>query len=329
MASAGTQNINNTNHEDYTDILSIVEPTKTPLFSSIRKGPKPTNVKHEWTVDSLDSVRVRSVPEGHDVAEYDNSGQNRQRLSSFVTIMEESWRITDLQMLSNPAGVTDMSADGKAKKLSEWKRNAAARFCGDYEQSDGTGGTNYESRGLGNWISSSAQSQNPVPAAYRTPAASIDTTATTSLSEANVNAVIASVYQAGGDPVNANLYANVNLKIAISKFSRNTTENLNYIVTEDASRNKITMNVTAFEGDFGIIKVIPDLFIGYANGGTDAVKLARGYVVNPELLQLNWMTPLSHTNGLDGGGGPRGTWKGVLTMSCLNPRGFGKFAATS
>lgn len=326
MASAGTQNINNTNHEDYTDILKVVEPTKTPLFSSISKGPAPTNVKHEWTADNLDAVRVKTTAEGHDLAEFDNAGAKRQRLSGYVTILTEGWQVTDLQMKSNPAGVGDMAAKSKAKKMAEWKRNAAARFCGDYEQSDGTGGADYASRGLGNWILATGQTQNPVPADFRTPAASIDTTATGAFTDAAINNVMTSIWTAGGERANGNYYVNTNLKVAITGLSRSNSQT-QYQINEDASSNKITRSVDVYQGDFGTFKVIPDLFIGY--GGTDNSRLARGYFVDPELLELNWMEPLYHKNGTDEGGGPRGTWKGTLTMSCLNPRGFGKWAATS
>lgn len=326
MASAGTQSINNTNKEDYTDILSVVEPTKTPLFSSIKKGAAPTNVKHEWTVDDLDAVRVKTTPEGHDLAEFDNAGKNRQRLSGYITIMTEGWRVTDIQMKSNPAGVDDMAAKSKAKKLAEWKRNAAARFGGDYEQNDGSNGQDYASRGLGNWILATAQSVNPVPAAYRTPANSINTTATNSLTESSINDVITSIWTAGGERTNGSLYANTNLKVGISGLSRSTSQT-QYHINESADSNTITRSVDIFKGDFGVLKVVPDLFIGY--GGTDASRLARGYFVDPELLELNWMIPLGHINGQDEGGGPRGTWKGAVTMTCKNPRGFGAWKASS
>lgn len=327
MASAGTQNINDTNHEDFSDVMKIVEPEKTPWFSSLRKGKKPTNVYHEWPADSLADVRVQSVAEGHDPAEFLNKGVNRQRIGNFVTIMEEGWHVTDLQMLSNPAGVDDMAADGKAKAMSEWKRNCAARFGGDYELKEGTAGTNYESRGLGNWISNSAQSLRPVPSAYRTPAPSINTTATGSLAEADVNDVLTSVFQQGGNRVTGSVYANVNWKVGLSRFARQTTANLNYRINEDASTNKITRNVTVYEGDFGTVNVVPDLFIGY--GGTDASRLARAYYSDSELVELNWMEALYHIQGLNPGGGPRGTWKGTCTLSVLNPLGFAKWAATS
>ena len=329
MAATGTQNINNTNHEDLTDVMKIVEPEKTPFFSSLRKGKKPTNVYHEWPIDNLADVRVASVAEGHDPAEYANAAENRQRTGNFVTIMEEGWRVTDLQMLSNPAGVEDEAANSKAKKMSEWKRNAAARFGGDYEMKDGTAGTNYESRGIGNWILSTAQTLRPVPAAYRTPAASINTTSPSAFAttESAINDVLTSIFTQGGNRATGAVYANTNWKVGLSGLASATTANLNYRVNEDASSGQITRDVTVYKGDFGTIKVIPDLFIGY--GGTDTSRLNRAYYIDSELVELNWMEPLHHLPGLNEGGGPRGTWKGICTLSVLNPLGLGAWKATS
>lgn len=323
MATATTQNINGTNHEDLSDVIKILEPEKTPCFSSFRKGKKPTNVYHEWGIDNLADVRVQSVAEGHDPAEYNNKVDQRQRVGNFITIMEEGWRVTDLQMASNPLGVQDDAATSKAKAMAEWKRNAAARFCGDYEMKDGTAGTNYESRGLGKWIQNTAQALRPVPAAFRTPAASINTTVTGSLAEADVNDVLTSVFQEGGDMVRGTVFCNVNWKKGASKFAKGSNSQ------QPADAKKITRNVTVFEGDFGLVNFAPDLFLGYATPDDSAARLARAYFVDPELVEINWMEGLYHIPGINPGGGPRGTWKGICTMSIINPLGFAKWAGAS
>ena len=66
-----------------------------------------------------------------------------------------------------------------------------------------------------------------------------------------------------------------------------------------------------------------------ASSGTDASRLARAYYSDSELVELNWMEALYHIQGLNPGGGPRGTWKGTCTLSVLNPLGFAKWSATS
>lgn len=328
MPSATTYVNNALNREDILDDLTRIEPEDTPLFSSLKKGVKPGAVYLQWPVDTLKDVDTSVTAEGTDIASFDNHADERALLGNYPSTQITSWKVSDLQTLVDVAGVSNEVAEAKMKKLKELKRNIAARVGGDFESS--ATGPNYAARGLGVWVQNSAQSVDPVPAAYRTPSASIDTTATGSLTEDTINAVLTSVYKQGGNRANGNVYCGPNWKRAVSNLSRITgTNHRTYQVTESATSKKITLNVTMYEGDFGTIAIIPDLFLGYGPSTTQNIRDARAYYIDPDLVSVPMFEAPYHTELEDAGGGPRGFFKAIYTVRCKNPLGLGKWAATS
>lgn len=327
MAVATTYNAN-TNREDILDDLTRIEPEDTPLYSSLRKGVKPSAVYHQWVVDTLKDVDTTLSPEGEDQSTFDNHADERALIGNYPSIQKTSWKVTELQEEMDAAGVGSEVAEAKMKKLKELKRNIASRVGGDFEAS--ATGPNYGARGLGNWIQSSAQSVAPVGSAYRTPSGSINTTVTASLAESDINDVLESVYKQGGNRANGNVYCGPKFKRAVSGFSRITGSNhRTYQVTESATSKKITLNVTMYEGDFGTIALIPDLFLGYGASTTQAIRDARAYYIDPDLVTIPFIKAPYGQELEDAGGGPRGFFKAIYTVRVKNPLGLGKWAATS
>jgi hypothetical protein len=328
MPTATTYNNNALNREDILDTLTRIEPEDTPLYSSLKKGVKPGAVYLQWPVDTLQDVSTSVIGEGTDIASFEDHTDERALLGNYPSIQVKSWKVSDLQTMVDVAGVGNEVAEAKMKKLKELKRNIAARVGGDFDAV--ATGPNYEARGLGEWIKATAQTVDPVPAAYRTPSASINTTAMASLAETDINDVLTSVYKQGGNRANGNVYCGPSFKRAVSNFSRITgTNHRTYQVTEDAKSKKITLNVTMYEGDFGTIALIPDLFLGYGASTTETIRGARAYYIDPELISVPMFEAPYHTELEDAGGGPRGFFKAIYTVCVKSPLGLGKWAATA
>jgi len=172
-------------------------------------------------------------------------------------------------------------------------------------------------RGLGDWLDSAGPSD--VPAAYRTPSASI---ATSAPNETTFNDIIASIYTVNGEANNLTLIAGVALRKVISNFTRSSgaaSSEAVYTVNQDASAKKVTHSVTLYESDFGIVNVI--------NGNPACMPNAnRGYVVNPKYLGFNTLIPMGSTRLENQGGGERGFVDMVGTLVCKHPGAHGKIA---
>lgn len=332
MALATSYNVL-TNREDLSNDLTILEPEETPILSMIRKGPGPKAVFQEWVVDDLDNPSFTAVAEGDDVTTFSNAADNRQRIGNYIQIYRRSWQVSDVQQEVDSAGVDNEVANSKAKKLRELKRDIECSIGSDDEMV--STGPSYASRGLGKWILATAQAVNAVPSDYRTPSGSIDSTATSSLTESIVNGVLQSIWEQTNNRKNYTVVCGPTFKRAIGAFSRaegssGTTKT--YQVVENATSKTVTFGVDIYNGDFGQISLIPSSFLARTAAAASTygdTQKCRAYVLDPALLSFNYLWSPFGQELEDKGGGRRGFVKAAGTLQVKNPLGFGKFAATS
>ncbi len=335
MAQSTTYNVAG-DREDLTNFLTILDPEDTPKLSSFAKTPRQFNAYQEWQVDNLANVDFSGVIEGSDITAYNNESVNRARIGNYVQQFRNPWMVSRLQEASDPAGIANEVAQSKTKAMREIKRSIEAALGSDNEMQQDNGTVPWLFRGLGKWIQATAQSTNPVPALFLTPSASINTTATASLAESDFNDVFQSIFQVVGGRRAYQLYGGPSLKRAISNFQRATGaagQTKTYQVTQGATENRIDLNVTIYEGDFHTVTIIPDLFNGILTGAavtspTNQQK-ARGYVIDPQLVGVGYMIGMESNELPDMGGGRRGFVYAALTLMVKNPKGLGKFSATS
>jgi hypothetical protein len=334
MAQATSYNVAG-DREDLTNFLTILEPEDCPKTSTFAKTSKVTNTYQTWQADTLAAVDFSGVLEGADVSAFNNEAANRARFGNYVQTFRRPWMVSRLQEASDPAGVSSEVANSKIKAVREIKRSFEAAVGSDNDMQADTGIVPWKTRGLGKWIQATAQTTNPVPTAFLTPAGNIDTTATASLTETLFNDVFQSIFQQNGGRRNYTLFAGPSLKRAISKFQRQegTTTAKSYMVTQDATEKKVTLNVTVYDGDFHTVAIVPDLFNGLLDGAapssTTNQQKARGYVIDPTLVGIGYMLGVESEELEDQGGGRRGFVSATLLLMCKNPRGLGKFAGSS
>tara|TARA_R110000868_G_scaffold159667_2_gene388662 strand:- start:283 stop:1281 length:999 start_codon:yes stop_codon:yes gene_type:complete len=332
MALSTTYNVAG-DREDLTDYLTILTPEDTPKVSTFAKTQRMSNAYQEWQMDTLNAVNFSGVPEGQDVLAFSNESVNRARVGNYVQQFRRSWMVSRLQEASNPAGISSEVAQSKIKAMREIKRDIEAAIGSDNDRQQESPPAPYLFRALGKWISTSPGTD--VPAAFYTPTASIDTTATASLGESAFNDVFQSIFQQNGGRRSYTLFAGPNLKRAISKFQRQegTTTLKTYVVTQGAAEHQIDLDVTVYVGDFHTVTIVPDLFNGVLNNASPSAatnqQKARGYVIDPELVGIGYMLPIESNEIPDLGGGRRGFILAALTLMVKNPLGLGKFAASS
>lgn len=305
------------NREDLSDILTILAPEETPVLSLCPKA-KATSTYHEWTVDGLASPSTVGIPEGSDVTSFDDKFANRARLGNYVQIFRRDYLVSNLQDAVSSVGPANV-AQAEAKCMREIKRDIEASICSANDRSveDGAG-TPYALRGLGDWIDSAGPSD--VPAAYRTPSASIVSSA--SPTETNFNDIVGSIFSVNGEVNNLTLVAGRTLKRVISQYTRaeGTTTAKSYQVTQPASDKKITFSVNLYDTDFGIVNII--------NGNPACMPSATtGYFVNPKYIGFATLLPLSSTRLENQGGGERGYVDMAGTLICRHPGAHGKFTS--
>jgi len=315
------------------DIISLADAKEKPLLAMIPKGSKVVNTLARWQADKYEDPVTTGVVDGEDVTSYENAAKNRQELSVYCQKVRRTAKVSEMaEDISNVAGAkAGELARAVDKKLEELGRDIEATMCSDNDTQADTGALPYKTRGLGSWIASSAQSVLPVPAAFLTPAASINATAMASLTEALFKAVLTSVYTQRGKNQDLVLLCGTALKETLTGFTATTSGAANVFTTSrsyQASLNdrKIISNVLVYEGDFNTIKLVPSLLLAV---GTSNAPTRRGYLLDLDMLELCWnkMPQVMPLPDLDGG--PRRLVKAIFALKVLNPLALGKFNATS
>jgi hypothetical protein len=321
--------------EDLADVISVIDQKNTPVTSRIKAGSDLSNGSvFSWQADSYNDPSFDGVLTNADVTSFDDPAKNRVLLSGRAQKFRRSIKVDDFaQNVDNIAGVGKKKemARGVSRALIELKRDMESAFCSSNDSQEQSGTNPYKTRGLGSWISNSAQTDLPVPASFRTPSASINTTATASLTESDVAAVLQSVYEQTGTIDTMDLVTGPNLKKRFSEFTRYSSGSNTALSTRQytASLNDRTVisTVDTYIGDFGTINLVPTLF--NAKDAAAAVQSARGYLLNMDMLEVRYGRRPRFQELEDQGGGPRGLVDAIAALVCWNPKGLGEFAATS
>lgn len=324
MAFSNTFNTTNpgsavSNREDLTDVLTVLAPEETPL-TSLAKKSKATATFNEWTVDSLAAPVTAGVREGQDISSFVDKFAGRARLGNYIQLFQKNYMVSQLQDAVESVGPAKI-AEAEAKAIREMKRDIEAVVAGTQDRAveDGSA-TAYASRGLGNWLDSAGPAD--VPAAYRTPAASIH--ASGALTETAFNGLVASIFSKTGTVDALTLVAGTTLRRTISGFARsdgNSSENV-FHVNQMATDKEITLSVNTYDSDFGIITVI--------NGNPACMPSATtGYLINPDYVGVAELMSIGSTRLPNQGGGERGFIDAALTLQVYSPLAHGKITVVA
>ena len=312
------------NREDLTDVLSILAPEETPILSSASKQ-KASSTSVEWTVDSLSAPSTAGVAEGADVSAFTDKFSGRARLGNYVQKFRRDYMVSDLQEAVDSVGPAKI-AQAEAKAIREIKRDIEATLAGTQDRSVENGaGTAYGLRGLGDWIDDGGPAD--VPAAFRTPAASINATGT-AFTETILNTMISSIYRETGTVNDLMLIADTALRNEISDFARSGAASDVRTVNYNGNDTEIKLSVDLYQSDHGIVSVVngnPDCMPAVTGGTANGA----GYLVNPEYYGVHELIPLGSTRLPNMGGGERGYVDCSLTLGVYHPGAHGYVQAIS
>jgi hypothetical protein len=307
------------NREDLTDVLTVLAPEETPL-TSLAKKSKATATYNEWTVDSLATPVTAGVREGQDISTFVDKFSGRARLGNYIQLFQKNYMVSQLQDAVESVGPAKI-AEAEAKAIREMKRDIEATVAGTQDRAveDGSA-TAYALRGIGDWLDSAGPAD--VPAAYRTPAASIHSSG--ALTESAFNGLVASIFEKTGTVDALTLVAGTTLRRTISGFARsdgNTNENV-FHVNQMATDKEITLSVNTYDSDFGIITVI--------NGNPACMPSATtGYLINPDYVGVAELMSIGSTRLPNQGGGERGFIDAALTLQVYSPLAHGKITVVA
>jgi hypothetical protein len=231
--------------------------------------------------------------------------------------------------VSTPAGVQSEFKHAKANALLSLKRGMEAVFCGDQDSSLVAG--KHTTRGLGSWISSSAQAELPVPADYRTPAGSIKTQTTANLTETILLALMQSIYEQTGQMGDWDALVGTSLKAMVSSFTIHDPDVASKTVVRtfnaNLKDNTLHSRIDVVRGDFGTMRLHPSLFLAF-NNTTKAADSHRGLVLDMDDVCIRTNKPPGFKALPEDDSGPRGVVSAIFALQLGNPLKHGKIVGS-
>src|SRR5262249_21307771 len=265
----------------------MVDMKSTPFTSMVPKGTEPANTIYDWQADAYDDPVLGGIIDGVDVlsTDYVNPASKRAKLHGRIQKFRKAFLVSDLaQNVSDVAGIGKRGELQRAVKKSilELKRSMEATFCSDQDSQADDGSTKaYLTRGVGLWITNSAQADMPVPSTYLTPATSILGMTTATMLEDDVNGAMESIYQQTGQQKDFDLICGTALKKRFSSYAAWVPSAVSTVplrrFNQDADSKAIINTVDFWQGDFGSVKLILSTFLAL-NSAVANVKNGRGYM---------------------------------------------------
>jgi hypothetical protein len=231
--------------------------------------------------------------------------------------------------VNTPAGVESEYAHSKANGLLAVKRAIEAVFAGDQDSMQV--GTTNQCRGLGAWISATAQADLPVPARFRTPATSIFTGLISAMTEDDIRALMKSIYQQTGEMLDHDGIVGTDVKEAISKMTLYTPNVAGKTVVRTffakLEDNTLMQKVDIIQGDFGTVRLIPTLWNNW-NNVTKLPDHKRGYILKTSGIRMRANKLPGHKPLPEDDSGPKGVISAIVSQQVDSPLVHGKIVGS-
>lgn len=316
--------------EDLSDTMIVADAKNTPLTSMMPKGKKPANVLYSWPHTKIPDPDTTPIPDGKPVDNVEDLSGQRALLQGRVQKLRRVIGVSEFaEDINTPAGIAGEYANSKANGIIAVKRAIEAVFASDQDSS--LVGTTHSTRGLGKWIQSTAQSDLPVDANFRTPAGNIVAPVLTALTEDDIRGVMESIYQQTGEMLDHDLLAGTNLKKTISTMTVYTPNVSGKTVVRtffaDLPDNTLNERIDVIQGDFGTLRISPTLWNGY-NNTTKLPDHKRGYILKMSGIKMRANKLPGHKPLPEDDSGPKGVISCIISMQVDSPLVHGKIAAT-
>src|SRR6185369_8772240 len=238
------------NREDLSDMIYRIDPTDTPFMAAAAKE-KATAVLHEWQTQALAAAASNAQLEGDDPTT--NTTTPTTRLGARCQISYKVARVTGTQQAVEHAGRDNELAYQEMLKGLELKRDMETVVVG-LNQAPVTGDTTTarQTASILSWI----KTNTSVGATGADPTTSGTNSRTDgtqrAFTEAQLKTVLSAIWTQGGKP--GTIMVGAFNKQQFSTFTGRASP------IEDTTKKKITASVSAYESDFGVLKVVANRF---------------------------------------------------------------------
>lgn len=312
--------------EDISDVIHKADSKKTSFFTMVKKGTKPMSTQPQWPVESYPDPTSEGAVDEKDVQDFENLGAPDALLSGRIQIWERKPRVSRLaQLVTNQAGIGPRKAYAKAvaKALVMIVRDIELTALSDNESRAGTSSLGGKIRGLGKWISDTAQTDLPVDAAYRPDAAAIYKGAIASLADDDLVGIMQAIFdKTGDDEMQLIGLCGSTAKRRLSKLTAYMKDEASYTAVRrygDADSKVISQKVDLLETDFGQVILRNSSFINTGGDAKSAASKRLAHFLNMDTISMRFAEAPNARELENAGGGPRGIVEAIGTLEVGNP----------
>ena len=241
------------NREDLSNMIYRIDPTDTPFFSACEKT-KATAVNHEWQTQALAAADVTNAQlEGADPDT--NQTTPTVRLGNIAQISYKVARVSGTQQAVDHAGRDNELSYQEMLKGLELKRDLETILLYNQKKATGSDTVARNCASVLSWIKTNTNKGTGAAADPGTADGNATRTDGTqrAFTEAQLKSTLASIWTNGGKP--NTIYTGSFNKQAFSMFVGRASP------IEDTKSKRIIASVTAYESDFGDLKVVADRFL--------------------------------------------------------------------
>lgn len=275
-----------TRPEDVVNLITNVSFKSTPFLSMIGES-QAENTLHEWLEDTYDNSADNAAVEGSDAVVVDHTAPTRN--NNVVQLFRKTITVSDTERAIPHYGTGDPYTYNTRKKMIEMARDMEKALIAGTRASGNSG------------VARRMDGAIALISTNKTARAS-----GTSLSETELNDILAGVYDNGTDETISDIFSGSYLKRVISGMTQGTTKFL------DVERNKLVRRVEIYESDFGTVAFHLEREIPAGSLlAVDITKWRLAWLVNRRTA----IVPLGKT-----GSSTKGLMEGEATLEALSQR---------
>jgi hypothetical protein len=306
------------NREELSDVINMITPEDTPIYSDIGKG-KCSSVHPEWETDELAAPGENIRTEGDEYT-FD-AGDTPVRVGNYTQIMRKTGIISETQETVEQAGNANKVRRQKLKRGTELRKDVELAIV---TNNASVAGATREFGGLPTWIETNVSRGSGGSNGGFDINTGLTVAATNGTQRAftkeQMDDVMQQGYEAGANF--RNVYVSPYVKSVFVTFMSNANVAPFRHAVTDGDRNSIIANADIYEGPFGKVYIKPNRVMAASAG------VARNaYFVDTSMLSFLWLRKIHEDKEVARTGDAK---KFVLigegTLKCHNEAGIGVVA---
>jgi hypothetical protein len=321
--------------EDWANFITNVETRDTEFINWLPSLGEPVKTrKKEYQVERWAEPKINSHVDGRDWDNFKPVGEGRAELQAVIQWFDETGAISKLaEDATTIKAIAKQMAREIPRKMSDMRQDMETNWLEDHESREDNGAEGYLCRPVGKWIQATAQTHLPVDEDFLTPAASIVTEGTATVTEDHFADMFASMAVQTKKKDTITGFVGMSLKRKFSKFqfflpSSASTQASGVNFNQDGKSRTILRAVDRYESDAAIVELHLNFWIMAITGS--AIEQAwTGYFLHRAMWGMGWLQKPAVYRPEFKGGSYKFAMDQIAMMLCKNPKGEGKYAPTA